>query len=274
VVRLDQGGLSRRHTKIVPPPADLSDIVESAFILRDEAARRPSTSWRVVPDPSAHVILVLPAANQRRDVRAVVVGARSSFTDIDVSGRRLTLGVRFRPGALAAFARERATSFTDRAFPAEDVLGRAWRSVGERALERDADEALLALLALLDVLRGTTRGRRQADRTIAAVTQMSSVAEAAESVAMPLRTFHARVRETLGLSPKRLMRILRLYRVLETFRTSPGWAAAAADAGFADQPHLVRELRALLGETPGQWLARGAADSFKTPGSRLSSSAA
>lgn len=271
VIHLDQGGHARRHARVIPPPADLADIVESAFVLHDQAARGPtgSTSWRIVPDASMHVILVIPAALRRGEARAIVVGARSSFTDIDVSGRQLTLGVRFRPGALSAVARDHASSFTDRAFPAEDVLGCAWRSAGERVLGRDPHEALLALL---DLLRATTRGRVHADRTVAALTRASSVAEAAETVAMPLRTFHARVRETIGLSPKRLMRILRLHRVLETFRASRGWAAAAASTGFADQPHLVRELHALLGETPGQWLARGAADSFKTAGSRMTSS--
>jgi AraC-like DNA-binding protein len=40
---------------------------------------------------------------------------------------------------------------------------------------------------------------------------------------------------------------------------------SACVAVFAEQAHLTRELRALLGETPSAWKARGSADSFKTP---------
>ena len=80
----------------------------------------------------------------------------------------------------------------------------------------------------------------------------------AHALAMPVRTLNHRSHETIGLSPKRLLRILRLYRALEMYRPSIGWASVAASAGFADQPHLVRELRELLGETPREWLARAA----------------
>ena len=37
---------------------------------------------------------------------------------------------------------------------------------------------------------------------------------------------------------------------------APGWAGIAADSGYADQAHLVRELAALAGETPTAWARR------------------
>lgn len=42
------------------------------------------------------------------------------------------------------------------------------------------------------------------------------------------------------------------------------WSDVAYVAGYADQPHLTRELRALLGETPSAWKTRGSADSLPT----------
>ncbi|WP_394834370.1 helix-turn-helix domain-containing protein [Pendulispora rubella] len=260
VVNLDQGGFGRWHTRVLPPPPDLADIVESSFVLRDELA--PHGSSRIVPDPSAHLIVV---RTREGTARASVVGARSTFVDIDVSRRQLTLGVRLRPGVLADMMRERASSFTDRAFPLEDVMGRSGN-----ALERAHDaEPEVVLDALLGLVRSKARAGR-GNRTFIAMAQSSSVAAAAHALGMPLRTLHARALEVIGLSPKRVLRILRLYRALQTVRPSLGWAGVAAHAGFSDQPHLVREIQALLGETPRQWLARGAhhplraADSFKT----------
>jgi AraC-like DNA-binding protein len=42
------------------------------------------------------------------------------------------------------------------------------------------------------------------------------------------------------------------------------WSAAAYRAGYADPAHLVREFRALLGDSPQAWRRRATADSFKT----------
>ena len=38
--------------------------------------------------------------------------------------------------------------------------------------------------------------------------------------------------------------------------TSSGWAGIAADSGFSDQAHLVREFTALAGEPPTAWARR------------------
>ena len=62
----------------------------------------------------------------------------------------------------------------------------------------------------------------------------------------------------LGLGLKRLLRIRRLHAALHARLTHPDatWSRIAAASGFADQPHLVRDCRALLGESPGQFFAR------------------
>ena len=55
----------------------------------------------------------------------------------------------------------------------------------------------------------------------------------------------------VGLTPKELARIERL-RESAVAAIGPGarWVDIAAKQGYADQPHLVREFRRLLGLTP------------------------
>jgi AraC-like DNA-binding protein len=48
-------------------------------------------------------------------------------------------------------------------------------------------------------------------------------------------------------SSKRLSRVLRLQRALALARRGLPLATVAATAGYADQPHLAREVRALTG---------------------------
>jgi AraC-like DNA-binding protein len=53
-----------------------------------------------------------------------------------------------------------------------------------------------------------------------------------------------------GYGPKVLARILRLQRALRSPHRTTDLARVAADAGYADQSHLSREVRALTGQSP------------------------
>jgi AraC-like DNA-binding protein len=241
MVSLDQGGSGRRRSRVQAAPADLAHIVESTFVSLEGDSAGP---WRLVPDPSAHLIF---AVQRSGNVRAGLVGARSTFVDIDPSNRAYTFGVRLRPGALAPFARERADAFTDRSVAIDDALG--WRGVVERLAGRAPEEALAVVLDAI-------RARHVASlRWTRALSEARSVTEAARATGMAIRTFHARTQEALGLAPKRLLRILRLHRALGN--RSKSWATVAVDAGYTDQPHLVRDMIDLVGETPTKWRARG-----------------
>ena len=55
----------------------------------------------------------------------------------------------------------------------------------------------------------------------------------------------------IGVGPKTLSRIVRFNRALGLSRQGENdWADIAADCGYADQAHLVREFRDLAGQTP------------------------
>ena len=57
-------------------------------------------------------------------------------------------------------------------------------------------------------------------------------------------------RRWLGLSPKAFLRIERVWAARAEIRAGAALATVAADLGYADQAHLTREVRALLGVTP------------------------
>lgn len=59
------------------------------------------------------------------------------------------------------------------------------------------------------------------------------------------------------MSPSWVLRRYRLIEAAEVGRDEdrPGWAQVAADLGYADQAHLVRDFRAATGRTPGAYAA-------------------
>jgi transcriptional regulator GlxA family with amidase domain len=56
-------------------------------------------------------------------------------------------------------------------------------------------------------------------------------------------------RRHVGISPKRLARILRFQEALRLSGLVP-WVEVALRCGYFDQAHLVRDFRELAGETP------------------------
>ena len=57
---------------------------------------------------------------------------------------------------------------------------------------------------------------------------------------------------TSGSGPKAVARVLRFERAMRQLRAGRALADVAYDCGYADQPHLNREFRALAGSTPGE----------------------
>ena len=60
---------------------------------------------------------------------------------------------------------------------------------------------------------------------------------------------------TLGMTPKRFAQIQRSCRAVDLLARGVPPAAVAAELGYADQPHLTRSLKIIMGRTPGE-LAR------------------
>lgn len=81
------------------------------------------------------------------------------------------------------------------------------------------------------------------------------VAELAEAIGWSRRHLATRFAAEFGLPPREVARLHRFASAVRLAREGLPWAQVAARAGFADQPHLVREFGALAGQTPTAWRA-------------------
>jgi Helix-turn-helix domain len=58
--------------------------------------------------------------------------------------------------------------------------------------------------------------------------------------------------QALGMTSKQLAQIQRARRAVVLLRQGRAVADVAAELGYADQPHMTRSLRRLMGQTPGE----------------------
>jgi AraC-like DNA-binding protein len=91
-----------------------------------------------------------------------------------------------------------------------------------------------------------------------------SVAALADALGCTPRSVHRRCQAAFGYGPAVLRRVLRFRRAATLLRAGVSPAEVAVAAGYADQPHLSRETRALAGVSPGQ-LVSGANRSTLLP---------
>jgi AraC-like DNA-binding protein len=84
------------------------------------------------------------------------------------------------------------------------------------------------------------------------------IAALAEEIGWSRKHLVDRFRSEFGLGPKSIARMMRFHHACALARTGTafGWAGIAADSGFSDQAHLVREFTALAGEPPTAWARR------------------
>ena len=189
---------------------------------------------RILPDGCLDVILM--------DGRLMIAGPDSAGRLSSSPAGTRYVGLRFDPGVGPAVLGVSAADLLDRTLPLDDV----WPATRVRRLEdavAAAPDPGMTLARLVDVGRpdpwvaATVDGLRRG-RPVAAVAAELSLSE---------RQLHRRSLDAFGYGPKTLARILRLDRALTLVRAGTAAAEAAATAGYADQPHMAREVRALSG---------------------------
>jgi transcriptional regulator GlxA family with amidase domain len=78
----------------------------------------------------------------------------------------------------------------------------------------------------------------------------------ARRLGISLRQLERRFRNAVGLGPKHFSRMRRFQRVFQAIeQRRPGWANAAADCGYYDQAHLVRDFQEFAGQAPSVLLS-------------------
>ncbi len=88
-------------------------------------------------------------------------------------------------------------------------------------------------------------------KTVIASGGRTRITAIADEIGWSRKHLAAKFTDAIGIGPKTLSRIVRFNRALSLSKQQEdGWVGIAADCGYADQAHLVREFRQLAGETP------------------------
>ncbi|WP_448062224.1 helix-turn-helix domain-containing protein [Cellulomonas hominis] len=167
------------------------------------------------------------------------------------AGERVT-GVRLAPGTAPTLLGVPAHALRD----ARVALDALWRPADVARLTDEvatADHPGLALEALAGRALVRVGGpRAETAAVVAMVRDGRSVADIAAVHGVGERRLHREAQAAFGYGLRTLGRVLRLQRAVTLVHRGLALADVAAAAGYADQPHLSREVRALAGVSPSQ----------------------
>ncbi len=249
MILLDQAGAGANGARVLPTLRTQEPFIEHFWIQHTHSSPA-GHNWRIIPDANPYLILVVSRKESRVDGRCFLVGPRSRFADVTMADRVLTCGARLRPGTLPSLTGFSASDFTDRSVFVEDVFGKRGKLLIERLDELRSPIAAISIIS--DFLSRQWTGHNRVARL--PLGRYTRVEDMAAQTGLPSRTLRARLMQHVGLSPKRVIRVERLQRALvSSQRRSIAWAEIAASSGFADQAHMIREFRDLLGESPTVW---------------------
>ncbi|PBC25031.1 MULTISPECIES: AraC family transcriptional regulator [unclassified Mesorhizobium] len=175
---------------------------------------------------------------------------------IESFGAACCIQVNFTPLGARRFFRLPMSELTDTMVVLDDVLGAEGTALRER-LGNASDWASRFELAETFV---TARLERAAetpleiawayDRIIASGGRVR-ISSIAEKLGWSRKHLAGSFSNAIGIGPKTLSRIVRFNRALGlSRRQTADWADIAADCGYADQAHMVREFRDLAGDAP------------------------
>ncbi|MGH2615569.1 MAG: DUF6597 domain-containing transcriptional factor [Thermomicrobiales bacterium] len=251
----------------VPPPAHLRDQIE-CFWHRDAGATR-SDGW-VIPDGCVDIIW-------SNGIPPFVAGPATVPTRAHLNGGTEVTGVRFRPGVANRVLGVDAWELLNQDVPLRAMWphGRAarWEDTMSRPVLAEKLDGVAQLIAAR--LSASDEHDPIVGRIVAWIARhpRGDLKEIAQSSGLSERQIRRRFHQTVGYGPKTLQRVLRMQRLLwlasMDAQQIPSLTRLAFAAGYADQPHMTREVVALTGATPRQLLhgsRRGSAVSelFKT----------
>src|SRR4051794_12065512 len=252
------------------PGPPLGDFIGRFWLCSDTP---PHPRERILPSGTIEMVFNLcddeiriydPAHDDRstRYSGAVVSGAYSSFFVIDPLVHASIIGVHFRPGGAFPFLDVPAGELADTHVNLADLWGPLASQLRERLCAATPAQRFSVLqAALLSCLHHPPQRHDAVSVALNTFEQTGGkvrIRDIARRVGLSQRRFIQVFAAEVGLTPKLYERIRRFQQARQLVRKTPApnWARVAAECGYFDQSHLIRDFCAFSGLSPMAYLSQ------------------
>jgi AraC-like DNA-binding protein len=244
------GGAASDYREFRPPMA----LAEYLLCFWTQTIRSPvEFLQRVLPDGCVDILLL--------DEVPMVVGPWTEAFVAPLAPGTNIIGARCHPGLAPSLLGMPAAELLNRSVP----LGDVWGSAGTARFRRIADEPSLSarMSAMEAALLGRVANAIPADKATRAAIQWVArhphgrVEQLSQWLGLSSRQIQRRFTMAVGYGPKLFQSVLRFQRLLNLVARAGirrNLAQVAADADYADQAHMTREVQRFSGNPPSKLL--------------------
>lgn len=260
-----------RYSEFRPTPP-LAGIVECVWTL-DGHAREMADAQPVLPDGRPEIVLHLgdpfervhPDGGRERQPSVIFAGQLLAPLDLRATGRIAVVGIRLQPHGAPSLLRESQHRLVGHTVALEALSSSLRRALDDACARgrgtHDTGQIVQEVLAARVDIDAMDSHVRAAVSHIHRAQGLISMDVLAAGVGVTTRHLERQFKQAVGISPKRLARITRFQRALRVFDRldSPQRGTlTAAECGYADQAHFVRDFAEFAGCAPGTHLLRRA----------------
>jgi AraC-like DNA-binding protein len=241
-----------QHARYHPSP-DLAAHVEHFWSVQWDLRGLPPERAETLPHPSVHMIF-------ERNAAARIAGvSRKKFTRV-LEGRGGVIAAKFTPGGFYPFSGIPVSTLKDTTVSLRDVFGKAGDALERNVLTASTDQSSIDIIEDFLRVRMPTPDPQAVLVTeivyaVASDRGVLKVDDLVERYRLNTRTLQRLFAKYVGVTPKWVIQRYRLHEAAERLATGDrvSQAALAADLGYSDQAHFVRDFKALVGTSPAAY---------------------
>lgn len=251
---------SFHELKDIPETDDVSLEFRPLSILRHYidrfwfCGRSALSVTEILPDGCVDVVFRLSASN----IEPLLFGPVTRNISFPLRADSEYFGVRFRAGQATRFLSDRPAEMVNR----YRSIGMIPSLNGEQFIDLPTFQDRCSLLEDI-LITSLTRADVRLDaidwvvRTIECRKGRVEVRRLATACDLSLRQFERRFGERVGIAPKTFCRVVRFQHALAALRRGPSGNLAnlAAEFGFADQSHFIRDFKSLCNYLPSDFVS-------------------
>ena len=239
--------LSRFH-----PHPKLTGFVEHFWIVRWDLVETESYKQDILSHPSVH--LVFERGSTR--IWGIITNKFTRFLE----GKGKVLGIKFRPGGFFPFYGKPVSRLQDKQLAFSNVFNEDVSTIEANILDPNKD-SVMAEQAELFLLKHLPQPDPKIDEVCRIIdriqqdTSILKVDQLVERLSASKRTLQRLFQRYVGVSPKWVIQRHRLHEAAEQMASaeSTDWSQLALKLGYYDQSHFIRDFKAIVGQSPGEY---------------------
>lgn len=235
------------------PSEDLAPFIEHFWIVEWDLRGREPFLAETLPHPSVHMAFY-------HDGRAEIGGPATAKFSTQLEDLGGVFAAKFTPAGFYPFANGSVSRFTNTKTNVSDIFGESGVALADQI------HAVATIEGRVSLLEAFLRARLPAhDENVETISRMvyatannreiTKVEQLADRNAVTVRSLQRMFAKYVGVSPKWVIRRYRLHEAAEQLGNgrTVDYADLAAQLGYSDQAHFLRDFKSVVGVSPGAY---------------------